>query len=75
MLKIEKAVPEVKPVRSGPSFSELQITGLPDGSIFPIPTNDPVIDYFLAVTFKLFISLNVYERYVLLCCVGHRWET
>ena len=33
-------------LRSGPSFSEVQITGLPEGSTFPILTNDPVIDYF-----------------------------
>ena len=32
--------------RSGQSFSEVQITGLPEGSTFPILTNDPVIDYF-----------------------------
>ena len=26
------------------SFSEVQITGLPEGSTFPILTNDPVSD-------------------------------
>ena len=46
MVRIGKVEPEGWPVRSGPSFSEVQITGLPEGSTFPILTNDPVIDYF-----------------------------
>ena len=46
MVKIGKVEPEGRPVRSGPSFSEVRITGLPKGSIFPILTNDPVIDNF-----------------------------
>ena len=44
MVRIGKVEPEGWPVRSGPSFSEVQITGLPKGSTFPILTNDPVID-------------------------------
>ena len=35
-------------LRSGPSFSKGQMTGFPEGSTFPILTNDPVIDFFLA---------------------------
>ena len=46
MVRIGKVEPEEWPVRSGPSFSKVQITGLPEGSAFPILTNDPVIDYF-----------------------------
>ena len=46
MVTIGKVEPEGWPVRSGPSFSEVQITGLPEGSTFPILANDPVIDYF-----------------------------
>ena len=46
MVRIGKVEPEGWPVRSGPSFSEVQITGLPEGSTFPILANDPVIDYF-----------------------------
>ena len=46
MVRIGKVEPEGWPARSGPSFSEVQITGLPEGSTFPILTNDPVIDYF-----------------------------
>ena len=46
MVRIGKVEPEGWPGRSGPSFSEVQITCLPEGSTFPILTNDPVIDYF-----------------------------
>ena len=46
MVRIGKVEPEGWPARSGPSFSDVQITGLPEGSTFPILTNDPVIDYF-----------------------------
>ena len=44
--RIGKVEPEGCPVRSGRSFREVQITGLPEGSTFPIPINDPVIDNF-----------------------------
>ena len=46
MMRIEKVEPEGRPVRSWPSFSEVQIPGFPEGSTFPILTNDPMIDYF-----------------------------
>ena len=40
MVRIGKAEPEGKPVTSGPGLSEVQITGLPEGSTFPIIIND-----------------------------------
>ena len=46
MVRIWKVEPKGRPFRSGPSFREVQITGLHEGSTFPILTNDPVIDYF-----------------------------
>ena len=46
MVRIEKVEPEGIPVKSGLSFREVQITGLPEGSTFFIVTNDPEIDYF-----------------------------
>ena len=44
MVRIWKVEPEGRPVRSG--LCEVQIIGLPEGSTFPIFSNDPVIDYF-----------------------------
>ena len=46
MARIGKVEPEGRLLRSVLSFSEVQIAGLPEGSSFPILTNDPVIDYF-----------------------------
>ena len=53
-----KVEPEGRPIRSGPSFSEVQIT-LPEVSTFLILTNDPVIDYFscLSTLSKRFLSV------------------
>ena len=34
--------------KTRPGFREVQITGLPVGSTFPILTIDPIIDLFLA---------------------------
>ena len=63
MVRIGKVEPEGWPVRSGPSFSEVQITGLPEGSTFPILANDPVIDYFSCLStliYHLTPQLNVF---------------
>ena len=73
MVRIGKVEPEGWPVRSGPSFSEVKITGLPEGSTFPIFTNDPVIDlFFLPINFnwsfdattQRFLHVYVEWRYV-----------
>ena len=66
MVRIGKVQAEGRPDRSGPSFSEVQITGLTQGSSFPIITNDPVIDDFSclfdAVTQRS-LHVNVERRY------------
>ena len=66
MVRIGKAETEGWPVRSGPSFSDVQITGLPEGSTFPILTNDPVIDYFSCLSTlidHLTTQLNVFYTF------------
>ena len=73
MVRIGKVEPEGWPVRSGPSFSEVQKTGLPEGSTFPILTNDPVIDYFFAYQLLLTIwrrnsTFSTRLRRMTLCC-------
>ena len=62
MVRIGKVEPEGWPVRSGPSFSEVQITNLPEESTFPILANDSVIDYFSCNSSGSFdaIILHVY---------------
>ena len=73
MVRIGKVEPEGWPVRSGPSFSEVQIIGLPEGSTFPILTNDPVIDFFLAYQLLMIIwrrnsTFSTCLRRMTLCC-------
>ena len=52
-MRIRGVEPEGRPVMSGPNFSEVQITGIPDGATFPILTNDSVIDLlFLPIHFN-----------------------
>ena len=46
IVRIEKAKPEGRPFRFGPSFSKVKNNGLPEGSTYPILTNYRVIDYF-----------------------------
>ena len=77
MVRIGKVKPKGWSVRSGPSFSEVQITGLPEGSTFPMLTNDPVIDYFSCLSTlidHLTPQLNVFYTFMkndvmLLCSV------
>ena len=45
MVRVGKVEPEGRPVRSGQSLCEFQLTGLSEGSIFPILTNDTIIYY------------------------------
>ena len=59
IVRIGKVEPEGRPVvRYGPSFSEVKITGLFDGSTVPFLTNNPVIDYFSRLFLIFFCHLT-----------------
>ena len=64
IVRIGKVEPEGWPVRSGPSFSEVQITGLPEGSTFPILTNDPVMDYYSCLSTFNWSFVTVTQRFL-----------
>ena len=71
MVRIGKVEPEGWPVRSGPSFSEVQITGLHEGSTFPILINDTVIDYFSWLSPLIWRRNSTFStrlRRMTLCC-------
>ena len=71
MLGIGKVEPEGWPFRSGSSFSKVQITGLPEGSTFPILTNDPLIDYFSCLSTWIWCPNSTFStllRRMTLCC-------
>ena len=59
-------------LRFGPSFSEVQITGLTEGSTFPILTNDLVIDYFF-LSIKCSRQIYAISRRFLHVCLDWRY--